>query len=83
MTVQMRAELDPYTTKVLGVIKERFGLKDKSAALNKLVHMYGEEFVPKEMSDKAFSELISVCQEHAKKYGTKKMSLAELDSLVK
>lgn len=82
MTIQMRAELDPYTTKVLGVVKERFGLKDKSEAVNKLAHLYGEEFVPKELNDTTMKELILSCQEHAKKYGKRKMTMKELDSLV-
>jgi hypothetical protein len=80
-TIQLRAEIDDYTSRVLGVIKERFGLKDKSQALMKLAHMFGEEFVPLEMKEEAVKNLILTCNEHVKKYGKRKMTLKELDKL--
>ena len=50
-TIQFRAEIDDYTNRVLGVIKEKFGLKDKSLALSKFAELYGEEFVEKEVPE--------------------------------
>ncbi|MFH0973654.1 MAG: hypothetical protein V1817_02620 [Candidatus Micrarchaeota archaeon] len=70
-----------YTNRVLGVIKERFGLKDKSQALDKFADLFGEEFVEKEVNEKLVSDVIESCNAHVKKYGFRKMSLRELDKL--
>jgi len=80
-TIQFRAEIDDYTNRVLGVVKEKFGLKDKSAALNKFAEMHGEDFVNREIKDEVVEEVIRSCEAHIKKYGHRKMSLKELDKL--
>ena len=36
-TVSARVELGDYANKVLGIIKIKYGLKDKSEALNKFI----------------------------------------------
>jgi len=46
--VAMNVKIDEYTNRVLGVIKEKYGLKDKGAALIKFAQMYGQQFVSKE-----------------------------------
>jgi dephospho-CoA kinase len=81
MAVNIRAEVSDYASRVLGVVKEKYGLKDKSEAVNKFVEMFGEEFVEQEMKDEALRELIKTCDEHFKKHGNRKMSLKELDKL--
>jgi len=80
-TTQFRGEIDEYTNRVLGVVKEKFGLKDKSEALNKFADMYGGEFVDREVSDEYVEEVIQSCKAHKKKYGLRKMSLKDLDKL--
>ena len=77
----MSITVNKYTGKVLGVIKEKFGLKDKAEALDKFADLFGEEFVEKEVQDKVVLEVIKSCDAHIKKYGLKKMSLKELDVL--
>jgi len=77
----MSITVNKYTSKVLGVIKEKFGLKDKAEALDKFAEMHGEEFVEKEVKDEVVREVIKSCEEHIKKYGYRKMSLKELDKL--
>jgi len=77
----MSINVNEYTNRVLGVIKEKFGLKDKAEALNKFADMYGEEFIEKEVKDEVVEEVIKSCREHIKKYGYRKMSLKELDRL--
>lgn len=77
----MSINVSEYTNKVLGVIKEKFGLKDKAQALDKFTEMYGEEFVDREVKDKVVEEVIKSCEEHIKKHGHRKMSLKELDKL--
>ena len=79
--INFRAQIDEYTNRVLGVIKEKFGLKDKSKALNKFAEMYGEEFVEKEVRDDFIADVSDIIKEHHKKYPSRKMSLKELDQI--
>ncbi len=81
MAINIRAEISEYASHVLGVVKEKYGLKDKSEAINRFVEMFGEEFVEQEMKDEALRELIKTCDAHFKKHGARKMSLKELDRL--
>jgi hypothetical protein len=75
--------VDNYVNRVLGVIKEKFGLRDKSEALAKFVELYGEEFIDKEVDEKVIAEVIDSCNSHIRKYGIRKMSVKELDDLCK
>ena len=78
----MSITVNEYTSKVLGVIKEKFGLKDKAQALDKFAEMYGEEFVDSEVRDEVIEEVIKNSKEWEKKYKFKrKMTLKELDKL--
>ena len=79
--ISFRAQIDEYTNRVLGVIKEKFGLKDKSQALDKFAEMYGDDFVEREVKDEVVEEVIKSCEAHIKKWGHRKMSLKELDRL--
>ena len=80
--VSMSITVNEYTSKVLGVIKEKFGLKDKAQALDKFAEMYGEEFVDREVRDEVIEEVIKSSKEWEKKYKFKrKMTLKELDKL--
>lgn len=77
----MSIKVNEYTSRVLGVIKEKFGLKDKAQALDKFAEMYGEEFVERDVRDDVVNEVIHASEIHIKKYGHRKMSLKELDKL--
>ena len=77
----MSITVSEYTNRVLGVIKEKFGLKDKAEALDKFAEMCGEEFVEKEVKDEVVRDVIKSCEKHIQKYGYRKMSLKELDKL--
>lgn len=79
--VNLRAQISDYANRVLGVIKEKYGLKDKSEAINKFAEMFGEEFIEKEVKEEAIKELIKTCNDHIKRRGLKKMSIKELDKL--
>ena len=79
MVKQLRAEVTDYSSRVLGIIKEKFGLKDKGEALNKFIDLYGEEFLEKEVKDEIIEEVILSCREHIEKYGNRKMTIKELD----
>ncbi|MBS3142080.1 DUF2683 family protein [Candidatus Woesearchaeota archaeon] len=76
-----RLKLNTYTNKVLNVVKAKFDLKDKSAALNRFVDEYGQEVVEKEANDAYIKKILEVEEKHIQKYGKRKMSLKELDEL--
>ena len=80
-TISARVELDEYTNKVLGIIKIKFGLKDKSEALNKFIELYGEEIIEKDSNEEYTKKVIELTKEHYKKYARKKMTLKELETL--
>lgn len=80
-TVTMNLKANEYTSRVLGVVKEKYGLNDKGQALNKFVEMFGDEFVDRELKEEVIKEVISSCDRHIKKYGFKSTSISELDKL--
>jgi len=79
--VSARVELNDYTNRILGIIKIKFGLKDKSEALNKFIELYGEEIMEKEPTEEYLKKVISIAKKHVEKYANKKMTLQELDRL--
>jgi hypothetical protein len=81
--ISARVELNEYTNKVLAVIKAKHSLKDKSEAINKFAELYGDEIVEKEASEEYVKKMIEEVNEHFRKHGHRKMSLAELDALFK
>lgn len=81
MAVNLRANVSEYTNRVLGVIKEKYGLRDKSEALDKFAEMFGGEFVELEVREDVMREMIRACKEHDRKYKNRRMTLEELDKL--
>ncbi len=79
--VAVNFKVKDYTSRVLGVVKEKYGLRDKGDALDKFAEMYGEEFVEPEVREEVIREVIESCDRHIKKYGFRKMSVKELDKL--
>lgn len=79
--ISARVELDDYSNRVLGIIKIKFGLKDKSEALNKFIELYGEEIMEKGASEEYIKKIIDVTKKHFEKYSNKKMTSQELDKL--
>jgi len=77
-TVTMNVKVKDYTNRVVGVVKEKYGLKDKAEALDKFAELYGEEFVDCEVKDKVVKEVIESCARHIKKYGFRSRTMAEL-----
>ncbi len=80
-SVSARIELDSYANKVLAVLKAKYGLRDKSEAINKFAELYGDEIVEKEANEKYVRKIVEISNNHLKKYGNKKMSVEELDAL--
>ena len=81
-TVTARVELDSYTNRVLGIIKAKYDLKDKSHAINKFIELYGEDVLEKEASDEYLKKVVELTDKHLKKYAKRNMQLAELDALI-
>lgn len=80
--VSMNLKVKDYTNRVLGVVKEKYGLSDKSKALDKFAEMYGEEFVESEVREDYIKKLLKIEQDYFEKHGhSKKMSDHELDEL--
>lgn len=77
----MNVHVKPYTARVLGVIKERFGLRNKDQALDKFAEMHGDEYVEREVKDELARDIVRSVEAHEKKHGLKPMTLKELDEL--
>ncbi len=76
-----QVELDDYTNRVLNVIKAKFALKDKSAAIGKFAHLFGEEFVEREPRDEYVRKILDIEASHLAKHPKRRMSLKALDRL--
>ena len=79
--VSARLILDENANRVLNVVKAKFGLKDKSEALNKFAELYGEDLVEKEAKDEYIKKIIEIDERHVRKYAKRSMSLKELDKI--
>jgi len=81
---QARFELDEYTTRVLDVIKGKYGLKNRNEALTKFVKEYGEDLVEPKIDESVLREIDAKYEKHIKKYGVEgsNMTLDELDELL-
>ncbi|MFA5746154.1 MAG: hypothetical protein WCX82_04740 [archaeon] len=77
-SVNVNLKISDYSNRVLGVVKEKYGYKDKSQALNRILDIYGDEFVEKEVRDELVLEVIAEV-EKMKKQKLKPMSKNELN----
>ena len=80
-TISARIELNEYANKVINMVKIKFGLKDKSEALNKFIELYGEDVIENEASEEYSKKIIEIANNHFKKYSHRKMTLQELNKL--
>ncbi|PIU02996.1 MAG: hypothetical protein COT55_00620 [Candidatus Diapherotrites archaeon CG09_land_8_20_14_0_10_32_12] len=78
ISVNVNLHIDDYTNRVLGVIKEKNGFKDKSQALMYFAKQYGKDFVDPEIKDDALKKMIAIEDAHMKKYGLRKQTLQKL-----
>lgn len=79
--VTARIELGEYANKVLGIIKIKYGLNDKSEAINKFIELYGDDILELEASEEYTKKVVELSNKHLKKHGLKKMNVKELDKL--
>ncbi len=80
--VQTRLEMDDYTSRVLDVIKGRFGLRNRSEALKRLALEAGNEYIDLAPNELALKELDAIYEDHKKKYTNRKMNNAQLKKLL-
>jgi hypothetical protein len=79
--ISARVELSSYANKILAIVKAKYGLKDKSEAINKFMGIYSEEVVEKEANEKYVGRILEVANKHFAKYKNRRMSIKELDAL--
>lgn len=79
---QARFNVDSYTTRVLDVVKGKYGLKNREEALKKFVERHGEEYVEREPREEYLREIERKYEKHIKEKGLSKMSNEELDELL-
>jgi len=77
-----RISINEYTNRVFGVIKAKYGLKDKSESINKFVELYGYNEIEPEVREDYLKELNKI-QKDTLKNGFKPMTRKELDELFK
>ncbi len=76
--VTMNLKVNEYTSRVLGVVKEKYGLRDKAQALDRFTEMFGEDFVDREIREEVVREVMDIEERHFKKYGFKTTTMEEL-----
>ena len=79
--VAMNVKVNDYTSRVLGVVKEKNGLRGKGEALGKFAELYGDEYVGREVREEYLKKILKIEEEHFRKYKNRRMSDKELDSL--
>lgn len=79
---QARLKLNEHTVRVLDVVKGKFGLKNRSEALNKFAEEEGIKYVEPKIDESILKELDETYEKHKYKYGDRSMSLKELDELL-
>ncbi len=84
MVTQARLDLNEYSMRVLDVVKGKYGLKNRTEALNKFIAQYGENYVEPEFDEKYLKQLDNIVAKHEAKYGIGKrtMTMKELDKLL-
>lgn len=76
-----RVVLEPYSNKVLNVVKAKYELNDKSRALNKFIELYGCNELEQEVDDSYVKKILDIEKKHIEKHGYKKMSRSEMEKL--
>jgi len=80
--VNVNLHIQGYTSRVLGVIKEKHGLKDKSQALDFFAKQYGNEYVDLEVKEEVIKKMIEDTDKYITKHGFKRYKLEDLDKLL-
>lgn len=76
--IEARFKLDDYTSRVLDVIKGKFGLKNRNEALKKFADTEGYRYLEPIANEKTLNELDSIFEEHKRKNLKRRMSNKQL-----
>ena len=79
--VDARVKLNKYSNQVLGVIKAKYDLHDKSEALNKFFNLYGENEVEPKVKESYIKKLLKIEEDYYYKYPHRRMTNKGLDKL--
>jgi hypothetical protein len=79
---EIRLEIDDYTARVLDVVKGKFGLKNRSEALNRFAIEKGSEYIERKPSEMVLREIDAEYSSHIKKHGLRSMSKEKLDEIL-
>lgn len=79
---QARFDLDPYTARVLDVVKGKYGLKNRQEALKKFIEEHGPHYAQMRIEEHVLKELDKAYAEHKNTFGAAVMSDEELDELL-
>ena len=78
----LNVQVDNYSSRMLEIIKAVYGLPNKSAAFNTLVHEFGPKMVEPELTVEFAQKVLKDTKTWEKKHGFKrKTTLAELEAL--
>ena len=58
--VDARVQLKEYSNCVIAVVKAKYGLRDKSEALNRFIETYGPEEVEPEVKESYMKKLLNI-----------------------
>jgi len=72
--VQAIINIEDHTNRVLNIVKAKFGLKDKSEAIDMMANQYESEILEPELKPEFVKEILSIKKTKGKTY----KSLAEL-----
>ena len=73
--------MDEYTARVLDVVKGKFGLKNRSEALQKMALEIGPQYVDQSANEDALRELDAIYESH-KKHSQRRMTAHQLKELL-
>ncbi len=73
--------IDEYTSRLLGIIKEVYGLRDKAEALNFFAHKFGKNLLQDKLNKDFLKEVQKIEKQHMKKYPNRRMTLKQLKTL--
>ena len=79
---QARLELDPYTARVLDVVKGKFSLKNRNEALKRFVEEHGPAYVEMNVDERILHELDRIHDEHTRQHPRRTMSEKDLNELL-
>ena len=79
--IEARFQLDEYTTRVLDVVKGKYGLKNRNEALKRFIKEYGDEYVEPLFDEQVLRELDEKYERYIKKNRNNSMTQEEFDIL--